>query len=166
MFAKGCGAYYPIANDLDGLAMNPAVSRLNRRIELHVYHAQEQPLILSMDQPLVPESLRDERGFRFDRLQESLVYRIQLAETGHLYQHDVFDDYADAMVDYQPAGNTYRYLIGMETQYESAVALRDTLRETGFPEAFVVPYLNGAQLSKTEALKFAVEYPDLMKFAE
>jgi outer membrane protein OmpA-like peptidoglycan-associated protein len=166
MFAKGCGAYYPIANSSDGLLTNPAVSRLNRRIEIHVFHAEEQPLILTMDDPLVPESLRDERGMRFDRLQEGLVYRVQIAETGHLYQHEIFDDHTDAMVDFQPAGNTYRYLIGMETNYNDVVVVRDALRGKGFPEAFIVPYVNGVQLSKSEALRYAAEYPDLLKFTE
>jgi N-acetylmuramoyl-L-alanine amidase len=119
-----------------------------------------------MDDPLVPESLRDERGMRFDRLQEGLVYRVQIAETGHLYQHEIFDDHTDAMVDFQPAGNTYRYLIGMEVNYDDAVVVREMLRTKGFPEAFIVPYLYGAQLTKTEALKYTEQYPDLLKFTE
>jgi hypothetical protein len=54
----------------------------------------------------------------------------------------------------------------METNYNDVVVVRDALRGKGFPEAFIVPYVNGVQLSKSEALRYAAEYPDLLKFTE
>jgi hypothetical protein len=166
LYIKGCGAYYPIANKKDLPMDNPAADRLNRRIELHVYGAEGQPVTLVMDKPVIPENIQDERGIRFDALQEQLVYRVQIASVGHLFQNNVFDEYADAMVEYVPSTRLYRYLIGMETQFKNAVMLREALRKQGFSDAYVVAYIHGRQIGKEEVQDYAAQYPDLLKFAE
>ena len=92
---------------------NPSADRLNRRIELHVYGAEDQPVTITMEEPVIPEELRDPRGIRFDTLQNQPVYRVQIASAGNYFSIMVCE-YADAMVEYYSASRMYRYLIGME----------------------------------------------------
>ncbi len=166
LYIKGCGAYYPIADAGDREANNPSVDRLNRRIELHIYDAEDQPVTLVMEKPVIPDDLRDTRGIRFDTLQEQLVYRVQIANVGQLLQHNVFDEYADAMIEYDSDGRMYRYMIGMEVLYKNAAILRDALVRQGLADAFVVAYIKGRRISRGEVFLYLNQYPDLVNFAE
>jgi outer membrane protein OmpA-like peptidoglycan-associated protein len=166
MYVKGCGSYYPLAQNADATVSNPGVDRLNRRIELHVYGAEAQPVSIVLDEPAIPEGLRDARGARFDRIQDQMVYRVQIASVGQLLQHNIFDDYSDVMVEYESDRRRYRYLIGMESQFKNAFALRDELRTKGFNDAFVVVYYKGRQLTRPEILQYSEEFPDLLNFMQ
>ena len=166
LYIKGCGTYYPVAKGSDQILDNPAVDRLNRRIEVHIYDTEDQPVSLVMEEPMIPESLRDPRGIRFDTLQKQLVYRVQIASVGQLLQHNVFDEYADAMVEYDSRSRMYQYLIGMETMFKNAAVLRDALRRQGFTDAFVMPYIKGKRISREEIHIYAGQYPDLLNFME
>lgn len=166
IYIKGGGTFYPIAASVENGVRNPSIDRLNRRIELHVYNVDAQPVILTMEQANVPETLRSSAGTRFNTLQDQLVYRIQIASTQHLYQHDVFDDYQDALVHYDPAARTYQYFIGMETMYDNAATIRDRLQSEGFPQAFIIPYIEGRQLVPGEASQYLERFPDLLNFIE
>ena len=114
---------------------------------------------------MIPESLRDPRGIRFDTLQKQLVYRVQIASVGQLLQHNVFDEYADAMVEYD-SRRMYQYLIGMETMFKNAAFLRDALRRQGFTDAFVVPYIRRKRITEEEVIVYLEQYPDLLNFME
>jgi hypothetical protein len=131
-----------------------------------VYDSEDQPLVITMDEAAIPENMRDPRGARFDALQEGLVYRVQIASVGQLLQHDIFDEYADAMVHYHPMSRNYRYLIGMEGKFSNAAVLRDALRRQGFADAFVVAYVSGKPITTAEALSYSEEFPDLLDFIE
>jgi outer membrane protein OmpA-like peptidoglycan-associated protein len=166
LYIKGCGAYYPIANIGGKELNNTSADRLNRRIELHIYGAEGQPVTITMEEPVIPDELRDYRGIRFDTLQHQLVYRVQIASVGQLLQHNVFDEYADAMVEYDSASRMYRYMIGMEILYKNAAVLRDALIKQGLTDAFVVAYVKGKRILSGEVSEYLDQYPDLVNFME
>jgi hypothetical protein len=60
----------------------------------------------------------------------------------------------------------YRYLIGMETKFSNAAVLRDALRRQGFADAFVVAYVKGQLLTRSEVPGYSEEFPDLKAFIE
>ncbi len=125
---KGCGAFYPLASQNGSGAHNPALDRFNRRIQVYVHHTEGQPVALNYEEPRVPEQFRDARGRHFAQINTGLVYRVQIANVGQLFQHDVFERYNDAMVHYDPEARSYRYLLGMEATYQDALALRVSRR--------------------------------------
>jgi hypothetical protein len=91
---------------------------------------------------------------------------VQIAQVGQLFQHSVFDEYTDAMVDLDTSTRLYRYLIGMETLYKNAAVLRDALRRQGFDDAFVVPYFEGRRITAQEVPHYAERFPDLLNVVE
>lgn len=162
---KGCGAYYPVARS-DAAIPNPAADRLNRRIGVYVYHTEGHSVTLIRDQPRISDNLADPRGAAFHAAQSTLVYRVQIGNTQQLLEHDIFDNVTDAMVHYDNDTHTYRYLIGMLPLFHDALMLQDELREMGFADAFVVPYVEGRSLDRRAAADLISVYPDLVNFLE
>jgi hypothetical protein len=76
-----------------------------------------------------------------------------------------FDNFKDVGREFE--NGIYKYTVGFFTNRESAVLYRDSIRVTGYPDAFIVAYINGkrASLKEIEAhgLDLAVVGPDTVK---
>ena len=55
----------------------------------------------------------------------------------------------------QQVGAVYKYRVGSTDSYAEACRMRDTLRQNGFPDAFVVAFENGQRIPLESALKKA-----------
>ncbi len=81
-------------------------------------------------------------------------------------QHVIFDEYQDAMVHLDPKTKLYRYYIGMETSYRTAVNIQEALQARGFQDAKIIALMDGRLLTRSDILDYAGEYPDLLDFLE
>ena len=55
----------------------------------------------------------------------------------------------------QQVGPVYKYRVGSSESYAEACRMRDTLRQNGFPDAFVVAFEDGQRIPLEVALKKA-----------
>lgn len=163
---RGVGAQYPLARAQSATIRSPLVDRLNKRVEIRIENAEDQPLKLIFEKPTIPDNLKEERGARYRQQIEGLVYRIQIAAVNHLYQNPILEEDYDALVEFDPGSGNYRYLLGMTPQYAEAVNLRDQLRLEGFSDAFIVPYVNDRRLTKEEITRYTEEYGDLLNYLD
>ncbi|MDX1408028.1 MAG: OmpA family protein, partial [Saprospiraceae bacterium] len=166
LFVRGCGSLYPRAASPEPGIRHPAAERLNRHIEVRIHHAEDQPIRLIYEHRNIPENLYDPRGQRYVQLSRRLVYRVRIATVSQMFQHEVFNDYDDAMISLDPASRRYHYHIGMESSYRDAVRLLGELQARGFENARIEAYLDGRILTRDDILDYAGEYPDLLDYLQ
>ena len=53
----------------------------------------------------------------------------------------------------------YKYLVGNENSFESAIKLQREIREKAYKDAFIVAFNNGEKISITEAFKILETNP-------
>jgi outer membrane protein OmpA-like peptidoglycan-associated protein len=163
LYIKGCGAFYPRASVAEGDIANPSIDRLNRRIEVHIYESDGLPISLIYEHPNVPSDLENEHAVRFSAMQPGLIYRVQIAAVSQMFQHDIFNQLTDAMIQWDPDSKKYKYYAGMASDYQDALALRDDLRTQGFGDAFVVAHIAGHRVTQGDVDIYSEEFPDLLK---
>lgn len=163
LYIKGCGAFYPRAVVLEGGIDNPSIDRLNRRIEVHIYETEGLPVSLIHEHLNVPSELENQHAVRFSAMQPGLVYRVQIAAVSQMFQHDIFDQLDDAMIEWAPSSKKYKYYAGLESNYQDALSLRNDLRTKGFGDAFVVAHMTGDRVSQANVDAYSEEFPDLLK---
>lgn len=163
LYIKGCGAFYPRAIAPEGGLANTSIDRLNRRIEVHVYETEGLPVSLIYEHPNIPADLQNEKALQFTTMQPGLIYRVQIAAVTQMFQHDIFTELDDAMIQWDPSSKKYKYYAGLESSYQDAVSIRDDLRTKGFGDAFVVAHIAGQRVTKKEVDENSELYPDLLK---
>ena len=166
LFVMGCGSFYPRATDNTSTANNPAVNRLNRRIEVRIRNTEDQRISLIYAQPNIPTELIDPRGARFSEDREGLIYRVQIASVNQMFQHPVFDDQDHALVLLDQATRQYQYYVGMEYTTRGIIRLREKLAGQGFEDPRVVAFLHGRQLDRAQIPDHTEAYPDLLNYLE
>lgn len=163
LYIKGCGAIYPRAIGPADQPPNPSLDRLNRRIELHIYNTDGLPIELIYEQPNIPSDVVNPKAEKFSEMQPGLVFRVQIAAVGQMFQHEILNTAEDAMIIWDPAARKYKYTLGSFEGYSEALALRDELRTQGFGDAFVVAYVQGARVSQSEIEGLSEKYPELLQ---
>ena len=163
LYIKGCGSFYPRAIPPDETTPNPNLDRLNRRIEVNVYGIDGLPISVIYENPNVPTETVNEDARTFRANHKQLTYRVQIASVNQLLQSDIFNDVEDAMIQWDPTTRTYKYYVGMTTDYETARGIRDDIRTKGFGDAFIVAHYMGKAVTPSDISMLAGEYPDLLR---
>ena len=161
---RGAGSAYPVAQRYVNGRENAPGQRLNRRVDIQIGNADNAAIEVNYSRPEVSDFMRSFDGNFFVSMNESLVYRVQIAAIGQMYKGDAIQTYPNALVERSFEDQTYRYLIGAEESYEAARRLRDRLIGEGLEGPFVVPYITGERLTSTPTQRDLEEYPDLQKF--
>jgi hypothetical protein len=130
-------------------------------MEIKVLDAEDPPLKLIYEKPNIPENVMNDSGLQYSNLTAGLVYRVQIVSVNHLYQNPILEEDFDVLVEFDPNSANYRYLLGVKSTYKDALALRTKLRDSGFDDAFIVPYINDKRIANSEVKAYLEQYPDL-----
>ncbi len=152
------GDNYPVAKSL---SKNATVRRFNRRIDIVLTGLEDVPVKIVIKTPPVSPEWRDSRGQAYYTLLTGLNYRIQLAKAKELFPADVQLKDPHATIEKDLSENIYYFTAGLLRSYRAAQTMLQQMKEEGFPKAHIVPYLNGARLSREEALAYLDLYPEL-----
>ncbi len=163
---KGCGANFPIAQNVFGDTPNLLGQRLNRRIDFKLLNIKQVPVNFMVRQPKVEEGMKSSKGLFYDKATKGLSYKVQVAEIKQNYNSRMIIDYPDAMVESRADSNYYQYTIGLYKTFESASFLRKELQRQGITTAEVIPYINGIRLTESESQSQSASYPDLLNFMD
>lgn len=79
-----------------------------------------------------------------------LVFRVQIGAYSQTNIPGSLDNQGDNM-DLEEEDGLQKVIIGKFQDYESAKQLRDYMRKVGIPDAWVVPYMDGARITLDEA---------------
>jgi hypothetical protein len=83
-------------------------------------------------------------------LPTGIVYKVQVGAFRNPIPQDHFKGFAPLMGEKGPNGIT-RFTAGLFTNERQAINARDQIRKVGYPDAFVVAFLNGKRISLAEA---------------
>ena len=165
IYLKGVGSAYPLATNTTSQGdVNTIGQTLNRRIDIRLRNVERVPVKVTYSGQQISPVMRTEVGDRFDRINEGLTYRVQVAALGSMYDSDLILRYPDAMVERIPGSPMLRYMVGAAETYSAAETLRNSLQRDGVAGAFIVPYINGIRTTKEAAEAFSSAYPDLINF--
>lgn len=96
---------------------------------------------------------------------EGIIYTVQVGVFGSPRNSNQLYGYKPLIQDSMKNGN-YRYMIGLYENYSQAIEVRDEIRRTSVPDAFVVVYRNGSRISNTEAQNYISEGEKISKFTD
>jgi hypothetical protein len=91
-------------------------------------------------------------------VEEGLVYRIQLGVYSSPAPFDAFAGIVPVYVERNMEGNLFKYYAGLFHNLQSVNQALARIRGSGFPDAFVVAFFNGQQISTEKARE--IEYAD------
>ncbi len=83
-------------------------------------------------------------------LPEGLVYKVQVGAFRNPIPQNLFKGFAPLYAEKIPSGIT-RYTAGLFNDESTAITARNEIRNLGYPDAFVVAFLNGSRISITQA---------------
>lgn len=161
---KGFGASFPLVAAASGTSVNPLYQKMNQRVEFTLHQTEKEPLIIHMEHTPVPENLKDPSGIRFQSLRHGLYYSVQIAAISQILQNPELESYDEMFIDVDNAQGFYRYMAGMTATYQDAEDIRAKMMALGFPDAFVVPYINGVRIARTSVPDLTETYPDLLQY--
>lgn len=161
---KGLGNQYPIAQDsLDGKP-NPSALLLNRRVEIQLYGLPGDVLVEQVTPPVSPV-MQAEDNEAFLRKSRGITYRVQFASLRQMYAGDLLENLPDGCIERRGEATASQYTVGLVKRTSEALKLKERVVEAGFPDAFIVAYLDGKRIPKTAITQDLLEkYPDLKNY--
>jgi outer membrane protein OmpA-like peptidoglycan-associated protein len=159
----GCGAGFPLAQNIIEGNTNKIGQKFNRRVDLYFQNYQKLPVKLDIDEQIVPEYMQSGENFRFKNIIKGLSYRVQIASLKQMYQGDILKKYPDVLIEKAPNSDMYNFSIGLFTAYSNADRLQKDLVAQGITTAQVIPYINGFSV-QNDAKNHVSQYSDLQNF--
>ena len=83
-------------------------------------------------------------------LPDGIVYKVQVGAFRKEIPANTFKGFAPIMAEPTGTGIT-RYTAGLFVNFNNAISARDEIRKIGYPDAFVVAFLNGERISTSKA---------------
>jgi len=162
---RSAGSGFPMARNIQNGEVNPAAQKLNRRAEIvPVLIAGEMPIQFRLDRPVVSELMAAAGTGRLDEQSNGLIFRVEMVVARQVITSDALGLFNDLLVESEPGSGEYRYLTGAERSYNNALKLKKEVVNAGFATAGIAAYINGARVSKAEAIGLVKKYPDLATF--
>ncbi|MEO0724114.1 MAG: tetratricopeptide repeat protein [Bacteroidota bacterium] len=135
-------------------------SSSNYRLAAHL--APQQSPVQSRQAPVIGVSTP--KGPSAMATDQALCYKVQVAAVQRTYANEKLSAQADIMLEKAGDSPYYRYTAGAFSSFRAASDFRRTILAQGFRGAYIVPYLYGARLDKSEVSRYVSEYPDLRAF--
>ncbi len=163
---KGYGSSFPLVLNLPDHPNSPVFMKLNHRMEIGLHYYESEPVITHLENIPVPENLHDPRGDKFSFLRHDLYYSIQIASVHQILQNPSLDSLDEMFIEVDNSQGNYMYMSGMLLSFQEADGRLKDMISIGFPDAFIVPYIDGLRIKKEDVPGLAPQYPDLMNYYE
>lgn len=164
LLLKGYGTSFPLVIKPAGTTPSPIYQKLNQRLEIGLHHYDTQPVVINLEKIKVPANMQDPKGVKFQSIRSGLYYSVQIASITQILQNPALESLEELFIEVDPAQGSYLYMAGMIPTYKEAEKQLSTLTGLGFPEARIIPYVDGIRLTQTAANEFAKQYPDLLYY--
>ena len=161
IISRGCGFNYPMVKmELKSKEKN-LHTRFNKRLDFNIIYNQEAGVIINYQSTNLSKALLDAKGILLKDYDKGLAYRVQFAATKQAYGGALLSDFSDFVIESRPSNELNYYMVGINKTYKQIEETLLLLRQKGIQEAFVVPYINGWPITKSQALQLISQYPDL-----
>ncbi|HJW29430.1 MAG TPA: hypothetical protein VJ508_09270, partial [Saprospiraceae bacterium] len=161
---KGYGSSFPLTTESARLTNSALYKRLNQRIEITLHDYETEPVIIHMENILVPDNVMDQAGQTFIRMRHGFYYSIQLTSITQILQNPVLESMNDIFIEVDNTQGNYIYMAGMLPSYKDALAKQGELINAGFPDAKIIPYLDGIRIRPERIASLLSSFPDLQDY--
>ncbi|MEO1435342.1 MAG: OmpA family protein [Bacteroidota bacterium] len=163
IMVQSYGDQFPIAEERGGES-EPIAESLNRRVDIRFRNMEFADFKVDYQVPLVSSLMASDRADQLNEKLEGLHYRVQLLAATRRFEDPIMASGPVAYIERSMDNDYMKYCLGILSDYTTADALRNTIQASGYPDAYVVPYVNGIRLSREEAIDYSAEFPDLNRF--
>lgn len=164
ILVRGVGVQYPYLKMSIESGPQINVDKFNRRIEYYFTGLEGSGIVIEMEEQRLRDNLKDPAREALQNLEKGLYYRVQVAAVGQNFNGlKNFRD-EDWIVQRPADGLSLKYMVGAVRTFKEALMLKNNIVEGGQPGAFVIPFLNGYSLKRSEILQLAQKYPDLQSY--
>ena len=162
---RGCAGQYPQAKNkrFDGTPDKIGLE-LNNRIDIDIINSEQLTLRIENKQLMISSVMKDNLAEDYSQNMKGLSYKVQLAKSPTLFDHEIITQMRDAAAEKIPASSNVNYCIGLTKNFDAISIVFDTALEMGFSDASIVPYLDGFPMSEEDAKMQVSNYEDLQKF--
>lgn len=148
LIAKGYGEQAPVFRN----ASDESQHQANRRTTFQVVDYNSQ-VVASSNKSELPGGLQQMNG------NNRMVFRIQVLVSANKYDPEIYFSALKTMLPdlqfyVQEQGKTYKYEAGNRSSLAEAEALRNMIRNAGFQDCFIVPYIDGERVTIQQAKDF------------
>jgi outer membrane protein OmpA-like peptidoglycan-associated protein len=159
---KGYGSSFPIVMKPAGVAPGPVYQKLNQRLEIDLHHYDQEPVLINIENIQVATDLQDPRWIKFASLRNQLYYSVQIASITQILQNQAIESVEELFIEVDNTQGNYLYMAGVLPTYKESEKIMAQMIDLGFPDARIIPYINGLRLTPASAPDFAKQYPDLL----
>ncbi len=165
LILKGYGSSFPLAINPGGMnQQSPVYIKLNHRLEIGLHNFEDEPVITHLENIPVPANLLDPKGGKFIGLRHGMYYSVQIASVSQILQNQSLETVDEMFIELDNGQGNYRYMAGMISTFKESEDKLNEMIALGFTDAFIVPYLDGIRLTRTEIPGLTTEYPDLLLY--
>ncbi len=86
---------------------------------------------------------------------EGITFKVQIAASSKSLEPKSYNFNGLSDISREQTGKIYKYFSGSTSDYNELKQLQDEAKSRGFPDAFIVAYKDGKQISVSEAIKGA-----------
>ena len=162
LLLKGYGSSFPLVSQPAGSSASPVQQKLNQRLEINLHHFENEPVIIHIEDIQVPENIKDPKGTKFLALRSQLYYSIQLVSISQILQNQDLESVGEMFIEVDNSQGNYLYMAGMLPTYKEAEKTLANMMGMGFPDAKIIPYVNGIRVPTSSISELAKQYPDLL----
>lgn len=159
---KGLADSYPVALTEREGGEYKYESQYNSRIEFRFYNFDKDELSFERRPPELPRYAGSSKYDLFSALiEESVVYKVQIAMVNQMYRGMTLDHFNDAVVEEEQITGLYAYTIGLYNTYAEALKVKRDMDRFGVTDAQVVAYFDGRRLTEDQLVYYVNDFPDL-----
>lgn len=133
-------------------------SPLNRRVDIVLTNEEVLPI------EIIQSELRRSRAAFFQKAMSRLIYQVKIKINEDAPFEILIQKYPDGNLLSNPVSEENTFVRGIYLTWNSALQACQEMRASGFPQATVVPFYKGWELSKDEAQNMTDTFPELSDF--
>lgn len=158
---RGLGARYLKFKSTNEQGPIPGAIRNNRRVDLLVAGQEGLPVQFESATPVSQAFDLTSGGKKLEELNKGLSYRIKLAEVKQRYNSNIFAEYEDMSIDFDPKTNVFTYTVGWYKKFDQAWTAFNALKAKGGNSTEILPYINGVSITREQAILLVDKYTEL-----
>jgi outer membrane protein OmpA-like peptidoglycan-associated protein len=162
---RGCGSAFPIAKNerFDG-SVDVNTRKLNNRVDFDFYYIDNLDIEITNNKIGVNPVMMDSSSLKFKEDVKGLSYKIQLIKTPLMFEDSVLNQEISMFTEKQSNGSEHAYMLGYAKDFDNILLEFKRLKNLGYAQIKIIPYINGYPISREEAAYKKYEYNDLNKF--
>jgi outer membrane protein OmpA-like peptidoglycan-associated protein/tetratricopeptide (TPR) repeat protein len=160
---KACGSSFPLATPyINGIKSNIA-EKNNKRIDFQLSQISSDIEIVR-ENVSIASPFRDERYDLLTQAEDTLVFRLLIAQSQQMYRTEVLNLYDEIYIEKSGNQETNQYLLGNYDKYFDAVQMKKDLFQQHNIKAAILPYFKGKLLPKELYANKLNTLPELLLF--